>query len=102
MARWIIDPDHSSAAFAVRHFGLAHVRGQFNSIQGVIHFEPADKSSAMVEVEIDVAAMTTGIKTRDEHLMSEDFFDQKRYPSIKFKSVQVNSSKATGAASRGT
>ena len=86
MARWIIDPDHSCAAFAIRHFGLAHVRGQFNSIQGTIHYEPADGTLTTVEVEINVAAMTTGNKNRDEHLMTEDFFDLNRYPSIKFKS----------------
>ena len=89
MARWTIDPDHSCAAFAIRHMALAHVRGQFNILKGTILFDPADKSKTLVEVEIDVASVNTGIKKRDEHLRTGDFFDQTKYPLISFKSRSV-------------
>ena len=42
MALWKIDPDHSVAAFHVRHMMISNVRGQFNSIAGVITFDPED------------------------------------------------------------
>ncbi len=29
MAKWIIDPDHSSVAFSIRHMMIAYIRGQF-------------------------------------------------------------------------
>ena len=89
MAKWIIDPDHSCAAFAIRHMMLAHVLGQFNGMRGTIHFDPSDKSRTSVEVDIDVASVNTGIKKRDEHLLTEDFFDGVEYPSITFKSTEV-------------
>jgi polyisoprenoid-binding protein YceI len=89
MAKWAIDPDHSCAAFAIRHMALAHVRGQFNIMKGSITFDPADKSRTAVEVEIDVASVTTGNRKRDEHLLTGDFFDQAKYPSILFKSTLV-------------
>ncbi len=89
MAKWLIDQDHSCAAFAIRHMALAHVRGQFSSMKGTIHFDPADRSGVSVDVEIDVASVNTGIKKRDEHLLTEDFFDQRKYPTIKFRSNAV-------------
>ncbi len=90
MAKWLIDQDHSCAAFAIRHMALAHVRGQFAKMQGVIHFDPADRTHATVDVEIEVASVNTGIKKRDEHLLTGDFFDQNKYPTIRFKSNSVD------------
>jgi polyisoprenoid-binding protein YceI len=89
MAKWIIDSDHSCAAFAIRHMALAHVRGQFNRIGGTIHFDPFNRSHVSVEVDIDVASVNTGIKKRDEHLLTSDFFDGIKYPTITFKSSKV-------------
>ncbi|HEX9021532.1 MAG TPA: YceI family protein [Nitrospirota bacterium] len=89
MAVWIIDSDHSCATFAVLHMMLAHVRGQFYAMKGSIHFDPAGKTGGSVEVEIDVASVTTGNKKRDAHLLSSDFFDQPRYPKITFKSRSI-------------
>jgi polyisoprenoid-binding protein YceI len=34
MAEWKIDPDHTAAAFSVRHFMITLVRGQFNMENG--------------------------------------------------------------------
>jgi polyisoprenoid-binding protein YceI len=90
MAKWTIDQDHSCAAFAIRHMALAYVRGQFSNIKGTINFDPVDKSRATVDVEIDVAGVNTGIKKRDEHLLTADFFDQKKYPIIEFKSSSID------------
>jgi len=89
MATWIIDPDHSCAAFAVRHMALAHVRGQFTKMTGTIQFDPSDRSRAAVNVEIAVGSVTTGVRKRDEHLLTGDFFDQGNYPTIKFTSRSV-------------
>jgi len=90
MAKWMIDQDHSCAAFAIRHMALAFVRGQFASMKGMIHFDPTNKSRVSVDVEIDVASINTGIKKRDEHLLTSDFFDEGKYPIIKFTSSSVD------------
>jgi polyisoprenoid-binding protein YceI len=93
MSTWIIDPDHSVAAFAVKHLKVAYVRGQFNSITGKITLDPDDPSRSSVEAEIAVASMTTGIRKRDEHLFTPDFFEASKYPTITFKSTKTE---ATG------
>ncbi|MEW6117085.1 MAG: YceI family protein [Nitrospirota bacterium] len=101
MSKWMIDPDHSVAAFAIRHMMIAFVRGQFNKITGTIQFDPEDITRSSVEMEIDVASLTSGIKKRDEHLLSADFFEVEKYPKITFKSMGIektgtNSGKVTG------
>lgn len=90
MKKWSIDPDHSCAAFAIRHMALAHVRGQFVIKEGTIFFDPDDTSRASVEVHIDVASVNTGIRKRDEHLLTADFFDQPNYPAIAFRSTRID------------
>lgn len=89
MAKWIIDPDHSVAAFTVRHMMVSNVHGQFNKISGAIQFDPADISHALVEAELATEGICTGIQKRDEHLRSPDFFDVAKYPKILFKSTGV-------------
>jgi polyisoprenoid-binding protein YceI len=42
-----------------------------------------------VEAEIDAATIDTGIKKRDQHLCSADFFDVAAYPTIAFRSTRV-------------
>ena len=89
MSTWIIDPDHSVAAFAVKHLKIAYVRGQFNRISGTITFDPADISKTTVEATIDAANLLTGIKKRDDHVMSADFIGVSTYPFITFRSTKV-------------
>jgi polyisoprenoid-binding protein YceI len=101
MAKWIIDPDHSVAAFSVLHMMIAHVRGQFNKLAGTVSFDPLHIKDSSVELTIDASAMVTGIKKRDDHLKSADFFDVAAYPDISFKSVSVDSVSGNSASVTG-
>lgn len=101
MTKWIIDPDHTVAAFSIRHMMIAHVRGQCNKVNGTLHLDADDMTRSSVDVTIDVKGLTTGIRKRDEHLQSADFFDAENHPVITFKSTRVeltgiNSCRATG------
>jgi polyisoprenoid-binding protein YceI len=89
MARWIIDSDHSVAAFVVRHMMVANVRGQFNKISGTISFDPDNVDISSVEAVIDATGIYTGIQKRDDHLRSPDFLDVEQYSHIFFKSSDV-------------
>jgi polyisoprenoid-binding protein YceI len=91
MAKWIIDPDHACATFAVRHFMIANVVGLFGNMTGVITFDPPDIAHLSAEAEIKVSSVSTGNKARDKHLLSPDFLDAKRHPKIAFKTAKVES-----------
>jgi len=95
MTQWIVDPDHSVAAFSIRHMMIAHVRGQFNKIAGSIYFDPTNIDNSSVELTIDVSSIFTGVPKRDDHLRSPDFFDMEQYPNISFKSIRITSVNGT-------
>lgn len=83
-----IDPVHSEISFKIRHL-LAKTSGRFAKFGGTIKVDTADISKSSVEVSIDVASINTDNAKRDEHLMSADFFDVAKYPTITFKSTSV-------------
>jgi polyisoprenoid-binding protein YceI len=89
MATWKIDPDHSAATFTIKHMMVTNVRGLFSKVTGTIQFEPADPGGCAVEATIDVSSLSTGNRTRDDHLFSADFFELSKYPEIVFKSTKV-------------
>ena len=85
---WQIDPQHSSAQFAVRHLGLSTVRGAFSKLSGTVLLDE-DISKSSVEVTIDVNTVDTREPDRDKDLRSDHFFDVAHFPTMTFKSKKV-------------
>lgn len=95
---WTIDPGHAEVGFVGRHFGLTKVRGRFTEVEGTVTVrEPLDLSE--VHVVIDMASVSSGSQTRDDHLRSDDFFDVANHPQATFRSTGVVT---TGAEARMT
>ena len=86
---WQIDPQHSSAQFAVRHLGLSTVRGAFSKLSGTMQLDDQDVTKSTIEVSIDVNTVDTREPDRDKELRSERFFDVARFPTMTFKSKKV-------------
>jgi polyisoprenoid-binding protein YceI len=90
MAKWIFEPGHSAAGFAVRHMMVSHMRGLFKNVHGSIDFDPDNPAgAAAVEAEINAAGIWTGDDARDAHLRGPDFLDVEKYPTIAFSSREV-------------
>ena len=88
-AVWTIDPTHSHAEFGVRHLMISTVKGQFRDIAGRVIVEDADPTTAEIDVTIGVASIDTRVEQRDQHLRSPDFFDVDRFPTLTFRSTEV-------------
>ena len=86
---WQVDPQHSSAQFAVRHLGLSTVRGAFSKLSGTMVLDNQDITKSSIEVSIDVNTVDTREPDRDKDLRSERFFDVAHFPTITFKSKKV-------------
>ena len=86
---WQIDPQHSSAQFAVRHLAISTVRGAFSKITGTLLFDDQDVTKSTVEVSIDVSTVDTREPDRDKDLRSDRFFDVAHFPTMTFKSKKV-------------
>jgi polyisoprenoid-binding protein YceI len=79
-----VDSAHSNVGFAVRHMGIATVRGTFRSFQGTID---ATGDAPVLEGTVETASVDTGEENRDGHLKSPEFFDAERHPQISFHST---------------
>src|ERR1700739_1530601 len=86
-----IDPQHSSAQFAVTHLMISTVRGEFHGGNGKVVVDDGDIAKSSVEVTIDATSVDTREPDRNKHLKSADFFDVANHPTITFKSTKVES-----------
>ena len=87
--RYKIDPVHTSVGFAVRHLIISKVRGRFNEFSGTIVYDEDDITKSSVAFTIKAASIDTRHAKRDSDLRSPDFLDVKRFPTIAFRSEQV-------------
>ena len=92
---WKLDPAHSVAEFKVKHMMISNVKGSFTGLSGVLNLDETDRTHSTIEASIDVATVKTGDDQRDGHLKSADFFDVEKFPTMTFKSTDIDS---TGGA----
>jgi polyisoprenoid-binding protein YceI len=98
---WTIDGAHSHIGFAIRHMGIATIRGRFNEFSGAIVGNAEDPAKQSVQVTIKTASIDTGIPRRDDHLRTPDFMDAAQYPETTFRSTRVEKT-ASGLVAHGT
>jgi polyisoprenoid-binding protein YceI len=84
-----IDPSHSGAHFKVRHLMISWVRGEFTKVSGTATFQDANPGVSSVSAEIDVNSINTREPDRDKDLLSANFLDAAKYPTITFKSTKI-------------
>ncbi len=87
--QFTIDPNHSSANFAVRHMLVSTVKGRFSQLSGSITLDEADMTKSSVTAVIKAASINTDNERRDGDLRSANFFEVEKYPEIKFQSSRV-------------
>ena len=85
---WNIDPAHSKVGFAVKHMGIATVRGEFTGFEGSLEIGE-DLATATARGIVNAATVDTNESQRDEHLRSADFFDVEQHPVIRFESTNI-------------
>ncbi len=85
---YTVDPSHSRVEFAVKHLGIATVKGSFGSFEGTLVID-GDLSSARAYGTVDAASLDTGDDKRDAHLRSPDFFETERHSQLSFASTAI-------------
>jgi polyisoprenoid-binding protein YceI len=89
LTTWTIDPSHSHLEFGVRHLMISTVKGRFADFSGIIQLDPADLTTAKLDVTVNTASIDTRTADRDSHLRSADFFDVETYPTLTYAGRRV-------------
>ena len=89
------DQARSTIGFRVHQF-LGTTNGKFTQFSGSIDLDSQHPEHSSVSARIQVNSIDTGIKKRDDHLHSPEFFNVAKYREITFKSRSV---KQTGPQS---
>ena len=85
---WAVDATHSSVQFAVKHMGIATVRGKFTEFEGTLEVGD-DLEHSTTRGTVKVASISTDEEQRDAHLRSPDFFNVDEFPEIVFDATQI-------------
>jgi polyisoprenoid-binding protein YceI len=83
---WAVDPAHSKVGFAVKHMGIATVRGEFTEFEGSLEISDAGVTARGT---VKAESVDTNEPQRDAHLRSPDFFDAETYPELAFESTRI-------------
>jgi len=95
---YAVDIKHSSFLFSANHIGYTNVYGLFRDWGGEFTFDPNKPEDTKVRIEVKTASLDTndhrlqaqgGVRGRDEHLRSGDFFNVKEFPTMTFVSTKV-------------
>ena len=82
-----VDTEHTFAVFRIGHLGAGHVWGFIRKTTGTIVFDDANPANNHIKLELDARSVYTGVKKRDGHLRSPDFFNTKQFPTWTFEST---------------
>lgn len=83
-----IDPAHTRVSFIIPHLVISEVEGRFGDIKGSFTIGKTFLESKF-NATVATKSIDTGIKRRDDHLRSADFFDVKKYPTMSFESKTI-------------
>jgi polyisoprenoid-binding protein YceI len=85
---YTLDAVKSSLQFTFLQAG-AQNSGRFPRFAATLDFPGADPAGGQLEVTVEVAALDTGDKDRDDTLKSDDLFAVKKFPQAHFSATQI-------------
>jgi polyisoprenoid-binding protein YceI len=85
MARYDVDPDHSTIEFRVAHMVISKTTGRFMDYSGFIEMDPEAAVVKTIQATIKTASVNTNQEKRDGHLRGADFFDVEKHPTMTYK-----------------
>jgi len=69
-----IDPAHTFVVFEADHLGTSTLRGRFDRSEGTVVLDRQARTGRL-EVRVDPASISTGVRALDERLKSKDYLD---------------------------
>ena len=79
-------------AYKVKNAGFNSF-GQFDKMTASVAFDEENLDKSMISATLLVSSFNSGIRLRDKHLKSEDYFDLQKYPTITLVSTKIAKTK---------
>lgn len=86
---YVLDPSHSQIVFSYNHLGFSTTTGMFSGFEGTIDMDADDIAASSVNVSFPAESLITGWPAREQHFLSEEFFDAETSPVVTFASTSV-------------
>lgn len=86
MLQWKYVPEKAQ----VKYFIEGEDPGVFTGLAGNVDFDPDAPEKGSIMAEIAVKTVNSGVAMRDESLLSKDFFEESKYPKIRFVSEKIS------------
>jgi len=78
----------SKVHFVIKNLGFK-TGGDFTGLKGVIKFDLASVQTWAFDVTVESSSINTDNDTRDGHLKKAEYFDVKKYPTIRMVSSKI-------------
>ncbi len=88
--QWELDDSHTRVGFEVEHLGFSTTMGRFDKVDGTLNYNMKAPEATQMSFVIDTNSINTAWEARDEHLRKDEFFNVAKYPTMTFKSTQVD------------
>jgi len=86
---YVIDTKETNVRYGTIHMGLTEFWGTFPGATGTLTIDPKNIAAAKLEVSVPVVTITTGNRTLDGELVSDEFLGAGKFRSMKFVSTSV-------------
>jgi len=100
-AVYSVDPAKSTLEFAFVQAG-AQNKGRFPKFSVTFNFDNDNLAASRLDVTVDIAALDTGDKERDDTLRDTDLFNAAKFPQAHFAATQIIKTATGGYEAAGT
>lgn len=100
-ANYTLERVHTQILFFCDHLGFSKSQGEFLKFSGAFVFDPDHPTESTAQITIDASSIDMDNQEWNDHMLNEDFFDVKKYPTIEFKSTRVETTSSYQAKVHG-
>ncbi|MBL4870674.1 MAG: polyisoprenoid-binding protein [Robiginitomaculum sp.] len=87
---YVLDPAHTSIVWKIKHAGLSNYTARFDTVSGILNFDPKNPQNSEVNISIDPSSVNTGDADFDHTIgQGRQYFNAPQYPHITFISTDI-------------
>ncbi len=91
---YALEKTHGYITFSYDHLGFSRPHVGFEDFTVDLNLNSADLEASTVAVVIDAASVNSRVDVFNEHLLGDNFFNVKEFPTITFNSTKVEETEA--------